>query len=429
MDSNTLKPFPFYTTNGNKITTDPFVYVLETRDPTAQDVNYPQQKVWINLSTEKLFILTSFSTVTGVIQANWTEVSSSTADINTLTGDDAVAVSPVANNINVVGAANGALETQSGGAGILEAKVNVDNATIVVNGMNQLSTNNVLLATNNLSDVTNAATARSNLGLTAVATQTPTQYAVQVGGAANSLASLALGNSGQILTSNGPGANPSFQTNPSFTQTVTQVFTSNGTYTPTSGMKYCTVEVIGGGGGSGAISATGAAEVSASAGGGGGGYAKKTFTAAAIGVSQAVTIGAGGIAGTAGGAGGNGGTTTFGALLQATGGSGSVGGYTSDGTNNRAQVGGDGGVGSLGDINVHGSPGGSNIVWLGNLLVPGTGGTTVYGGGAVAAQNTSIGTAGTAYGSGASGSINQISQAAKDGAAGASGVCIITEFL
>lgn len=69
----------------------------------------------------------------------------------------------------------------------------------------------VLLAANNLSDVASAATSRSNLGLTAVATQTPTQYAVQVGGAANALVSLALGTAGQVLTSNGAGANPSFQ--------------------------------------------------------------------------------------------------------------------------------------------------------------------------------------------------------------------------
>ena len=77
----------------------------------------------------------------------------------------------------------------------------------------------VLLAANNLSDVASAATSRSNLGLTAVATQNTTQYAVQVGGAGNSLNSLALGTAGQVLTSNGAGANPSFQS-------VTNPFTS-----------------------------------------------------------------------------------------------------------------------------------------------------------------------------------------------------------
>jgi hypothetical protein len=34
-----------------------------------------------------------------------------------------------------------------------------------------------------------------------------------------------------------------------FTSTVTQVFTASGTYTPTSGMKFCIIEVCGAGGG------------------------------------------------------------------------------------------------------------------------------------------------------------------------------------
>jgi len=62
------------------------------------------------------------------------------------------------------------------------------------------------------------------------------------------------GTSGQVLTSNGPGVAPTFQTisvTGAFDQVHIQVFTSSGTYTPTSGMKYCTIEVVGGGGGSG----------------------------------------------------------------------------------------------------------------------------------------------------------------------------------
>ena len=55
-----------------------------------------------------------------------------------------------------------------------------------------------LQVANNLSDVSNTTTARSNLGLTNVAIATPTQNAVQVGGATNTLSSIALTN-GQIL--------------------------------------------------------------------------------------------------------------------------------------------------------------------------------------------------------------------------------------
>ena len=71
----------------------------------------------------------------------------------------------------------------------------------------------------------------------------------------------------------------------------------SGTYTPTTGMKYCWVRMVGGGGaGGGELPATG--KMLASGGGGGSGeYAEGVYTAATIGGSQTVTIGAGGSGG------------------------------------------------------------------------------------------------------------------------------------
>ena len=112
---------------------------------------------------------------------------------------------------------------------------------------------------------------------------------------------------------------------------VVQTFTSSSTYTPTSGMVYCIIECVGSGGGSGGATASGASTYYTSPGGGGGSYARKFSTAATIGVSQTVTVGAGGTAGAAGGThdGGNGGDVSVGSICIGKGGSGGTGTATS----------------------------------------------------------------------------------------------------
>jgi len=96
-----------------------------------------------------------------------------------------------------------------------------------------------LLPANNLSDLNSASTARTNLGLTNIATQNVTQHYVLVGGASNSITSLGLTN-GQLLigsTNNDPlaaiptnGTNISWSTGPgSLTANLTgQVALANG---------------------------------------------------------------------------------------------------------------------------------------------------------------------------------------------------------
>lgn len=59
---------------------------------------------------------------------------------------------------------------------------------------------------------TDAATARSNLGITDIATQTVTQYDVLVGGAANAITSIGPGSAGQVFQSGGAAANPAYST-------------------------------------------------------------------------------------------------------------------------------------------------------------------------------------------------------------------------
>lgn len=192
---------------------------------------------------------------------------------------------------------------------------------------------------------------------------------------------------------------------------VQQVITSTGTYTPTSGMNYCIVELVGGGAGSGGV-------VSGATGGAGAGaYSRSRFTAADVGASKAIVIGAAGAAGTGNSTGTNGGTTTFGAtLMTAPGGLASTGGIFSSG--------GLGGPAGTGDISI---PGGDGQTGIGNgsQRYGGTGGASYFGGGGRGVNNLE-GTAaapGRAYGAGGGGGGNS------NGAPGKAGVAIITEYV
>lgn len=100
----------------------------------------------------------------------------------------------------------------------------------------------------------------------------------------------------------------------------TQVFIASGTYTPSAGMAFCDIYAVGGGGGGGGAKGDATHTIIAS-GGNSGSESQVLLTAAQIGASQVVTIGAGGTAGNATPSdGGVGGTTSVGTLCVATGG-------------------------------------------------------------------------------------------------------------
>ena len=246
------------------------------------------------------------------------------------------------------------------------------------------------------------------------------------------VASTGLSTSGYVLTSTGASSLPSFQAIPGgsgFTSVALQVFTASGTYTPTSGMVYCIIEVWGGGGAGGGSVGGGTTYVGLA--GGAGGYSRGVYSSGTIGASTSVTIGAAGT-GSSGAGGGTGGTTSVGStLIQATGGTG--GSAQSNPSPSVIYAGGAGGVGSLGTINLTGSPGLS----LGYGYIGGAGGPTIFGPGAFAANpyangvNAAAATAPTSsYGAGGSGSANgNGSTGSKAGSNGVAGIVIITEFL
>jgi Repeat of unknown function (DUF5907) len=208
-----------------------------------------------------------------------------------------------------------------------------------------------------------------------------------------------------------------------------QTFAASGTYTPTPGMKYCQIECVGGGGGGGGSpDSTGSAV--GGGGGGSGGYSRRTANAATVGVSQVVTVGAAGTAGTSAGAnGGNGGVTSVGALCVANGGGGASG-HTSG--NYRGGAGANT-TGAVGDLVTAGAPGGGGSTNVNNMAsLPGNGGSSFFGGGGLApgwaAGISTVGSAGTNYGSGGSGAFGDNNATTRAGGAGAAGVVVITEY-
>lgn len=221
-----------------------------------------------------------------------------------------------------------------------------------------------------------------------------------------------------------------------------QTFTASGTYTPTAGLVNALIVCTGGGGAGGGSAAGGGSGsvVSVGGGGGSGGFSQSLVTSGSIGVSQTVTIGAGGT-GSAGGVGGNGGDTSVGTLVIGKGGTGGTAGAAATITSSVA-AGGAGGVAGTGDIAFTGSAGFTGLASAlpsGNsVVVSGQGGDSVYGNGALAVcaggAGATLSTAGnnaTANtGAGGSGAILLFSAAAtaKAGGNGGSGIVIIYEY-
>jgi len=210
----------------------------------------------------------------------------------------------------------------------------------------------------------------------------------------------------------------------SFIQLAIRTFTSSGTYTPTTGMKYCNIECLGGGAAGGGAVGTGSS-VGMGGGGGAGSYSRKVSTAATIGASQTVTIGAGGTPGAAGNnPGGNGGDTSVGALCI---GKGGTGGGGNAGGGNIFGLGGAGGIAGTGDFTARGASGSTGIGG-GTTLVGngGQGASSPYGGGGIL-PGLGAGGAATGYGAGGGGAYAFSSSQA--GGAGSPGIVIITEYI
>ncbi|MDI2595035.1 hypothetical protein POF45_26960 [Pseudomonas sp. 681] len=207
-----------------------------------------------------------------------------------------------------------------------------------------------------------------------------------------------------------------------------QTFTSSGTYTPTPGMVSCVIEVQGGGAGGAGATVPSAGNVSLGAPGLSGAYGRGRFSAASVGSSQTVTVGAGG-AGGVGAAGTVGGSSSVGGLISAPG--GIAGGvlnnqvppqYNGNGTTTAQPTG----------ANISGNSGtGSGLSYAqsSSFGYGGYGGASNYGGGlSVTAINSGSGSAANNYGAGGGGVCAGSGSAILTGGGGKSGIVTIWEY-
>lgn len=207
-----------------------------------------------------------------------------------------------------------------------------------------------------------------------------------------------------------------------------QAWTSGtNTYTPTTGMKFCIAIGTGAGGGGGGVNGQ-ASGAEIASGGAAGATSIGLYTAATIGASKTVVVGAGGAAGTTSGTDGSAGadTTISGGLMTATGGNGGIGNTAS----NTAAPPSATAAGSGGIVNLPGAPGSTGTAGVNNTFgMGGAGGASFWGGGAPANGPNTAGATATVPGAGGSSGNAYGSATARAGGVGAPGLMIIFEFI
>lgn len=202
-------------------------------------------------------------------------------------------------------------------------------------------------------------------------------------------------------------------------------------FTVTVGMVYCIVEAVGSGAGAGGVAAPGVTAGASSGGAGAGSYARAALSAAAVGASQTVTIGAKGVGGAAGNHDGtDGADCSFGSLVIGKGGT-----HSAASTGGNFSAGGAGGVAGTGDFTIVGGKGGDGVdAGIASIrILGGIGGQApVFGTGTASASGAAsggAGVAGTAPGDGGAGAGATGNSNNEAGGDGFPGIVVVTEYI
>lgn len=403
--------------------------IVAQTNPTANDYQYPIGQTWVNQTAQTYWALVDIAGTT----ATWEELSSgATTGLLSLTGDSGGAVSgDGARNIDLVGTAGQISVTGNPATNTLTLSFtgSPKTETFAVDASTPPGTNPVTADVSGEVTVTGADIAAAGVPVRTNSLAANT-YTIEVQRSATAASADATKNGlchfdSAHFTVDADGFVSGSGAGGGISVLNVQSFSTSGTYTPTSGMVYALVQMVGAGGGAGGASVDGGDTAPCSSGGGGGMYAQRLLDAATIGASQSVTIGAAGTGGSGQADGVDGGSTSFGAILTVAG--GVKGLYLRSG--NAVQEGGDGGSAITGTADYSQPGGGAGYaISSGSLIVSGAGGSSYFSSGGKAKAVTSDGETAGGYGGGGSGAV-AVAGTPGDGGDGSPGFVLITEYI
>jgi len=232
---------------------------IEARSPQPTDVLYPIGKRWIDTSAGNEYALTSFTSVAGVLSANWAFLGSSSGDLNSLTTDDLTVVTPTSGTILLKGSGSIATTGSNSPGTATIALTGLTNHNVLVGAGTSTITKVAPSATSGVALVSQGAAADPIFGTVSVAgggtgavtltgvltgngtspitANAVTNHGVLLGGASNAVSSLGVAATGTVLAGI-TGADPAFTGSPSVSGSLTAATTvtaSLGAITATNG--------------------------------------------------------------------------------------------------------------------------------------------------------------------------------------------------